>query len=701
MAEKMRMRFVLFSPSLFLFLLFLPLSLRLPALAMDNLITKPEFSAGGEIVAGFRAGDSGGGLQVIDPSSGNPDGWRIELGPGAGLPKLKKDGLGRLWAVWSVESDPRGLVVMGLIERSLDIRARLRTPIRSSLPWDFTFDSEEKAWLMWVEDSPIGQRVHALDAASGRSWIISSPAEEANSPRILCDSAGNIWAFWTKVTPDGEQVFASVFDGAGWSGEQPMTSGPAGPRITPRAAAGRDGTVWLVWSGYDGRDYEIFARLWDGRNWSAPAALTDNSGENDVFPSVDLAFGALPVVSWVRYSAGGRREYVRCRAQGGWLAELELPSPAGSSPFVPLAIRDDLAAVARSEGESLRVEPFFLSFAGRVTGRDDRLPGLRSGAPAGWLAALPGLIYNPALREHVYIAFGDSITSGVCDEDGIDQPTDYVPEKAYPPRLEVLLTQSYGEHEVVNEGVPGESTFQGLARFDALLAEHRARYVLILEGTNDIIWNDYSLDTTAFNLREMIRRSLEFGLLPAVATCIPKYGRNAFPVRLTNLNARIRLLAAERPVPLVDLNLDFAQYPAADGGPESLYCWGEDRTHPNEKGSQFMAEKWFERIRNFPFPAADVRARRAADEILFYRSEGNLLEWADSPKILDPARVQEYRVYRKKNADSPSAFRLLASVAGRYSYFDADIAPGTTYTYVLATVVPDNLEGPSTAPLNQ
>lgn len=674
-----------------LFLVFPPLEA-----AAGSSFTKPEINERGEIVIVRRTDESRLDLFVLDPADGRIETRELALGSVTGLPKLKKDSRGRLWAAWTEEDGSRRRFALGLVEQEIRPFVRIEISLHPSLPWDCGFDAADTAWLIWVEEEAGRQSVCAANTATGRTWTISSATEEANSLSIIGDAMGGLWAFWTAVTPDREQVFSSRFDGSSWSREQRMTPGSKTPNITPRAAAGSDGRIWLVWSGYDGRGYRILVSNWVGGKWTPARAVTSEPEAVDVFPSVDLAFGDLPVVSWVRYTTRGRSEGIRCGEPGGWHEEIELSSAPGRHPFVPLAVSGDRAFLVRPDSESFRGECAPLPFLTQKP-REQEMPPIFIEAPQ---ASLPDLIYNPALKENVYIAFGDSITYGICDEDGYDDPGDYIPDKAYPPRLTVLLSQNFGPHQVMNEGVPGESTLQGLARLDSRLVLHQARYILILEGTNDIIWSDYSLDTTAFNLREMLRRSLEYGLLPALATNIPKFGRNAFPVRLTNLNERIRLLAAERPVPLVDLNKDFSEYPEEDGGPESLYCWGEDRTHPNEKGYQFMAEKWFERIRNFPFPPGGFRGQRAYDEIFFYRAEGNLLEWEDNPKILDPEQIQEYRVYRKKSSDSPSAFRLLTTVAGQRFYFDADIDPDVVYTYVVSTVISGDLEGPCAPPFN-
>jgi lysophospholipase L1-like esterase len=661
--------------------------------------SKPEFNERGKLVVIASPGEGRFLLQIHDPSAATGQSRLFSLGPGASLPVLKKDAYGCLWAIWTQEDGRRFKLGLSRVAEDLEAPAFLDFPGQPFLPWDFCLDADGHGWLAWVEENRSRQDVRLRNLGTAQTWTIASGVREANALRLLTDAHRSLWIFWTAVTSGQEQVFCRRLEGTAWSPEIQLSTGLDIPNITPRMAADAYGHIWLVWAGYDGQDYEILARVWDGRAWTPTVAVTENSGANDVFPSVDLAFGGIPVISWIRYTKQGNRIMVRSGKPGQWSDESELTALAGEQPFVPLAFKDDLAGLAWPDRDSLRPEWFFLPGLVKLSGGISLPLSLPPFPRHRALAPRLGPIYNPDLDENIYIAFGDSITYGVCDEDRIGDPGDYIPDKAYPPRLEAMLTQSFGPHQVVNAGVPGESTFQGLARIDTLLAEHLARYILILEGTNDIIWNDYSLTTTSFNLEQIIRKSLDYGLLPALATNIERYGWYANRPRLHALNIKIRELAVECLIPLEDLYQDFIDYPEDDGGDTSLYCWGEDRTHPNEKGYQFMAEKWFQRIKDFPFPPAQAGVRRAVDDILFFRKEGNLLEWRDNPKINDPAQIQEFRIYRKKNSEAPSAFRLLAAVAGQYSYFDSDIQPNEIYTYTVSTVIPGGIEGPGTLPL--
>jgi acyl-CoA thioesterase-1 len=90
----------------------------------------------------------------------------------------------------------------------------------------------------------------------------------------------------------------------------------------------------------------------------------------------------------------------------------------------------------------------------------------------------------------VIVAFGDSLTAGT----GADAPGD-----AYPAVLGRLIGR-----EVINSGVPGETSAEGLRRLPAVLAEHRPKLVLLCLGGNDIVQH---LDSkqTAKNLTAMVQ----------------------------------------------------------------------------------------------------------------------------------------------------------------------------------------------------
>ncbi len=87
------------------------------------------------------------------------------------------------------------------------------------------------------------------------------------------------------------------------------------------------------------------------------------------------------------------------------------------------------------------------------------------------------------------VAFGDSLTHG----------TGTSMETAYPAVLSRLISRT-----VINAGVPGETTSEGLERLPEILEEHHPKLVLLCLGSNDMLKRQDNGQTES-NLRAMIQ----------------------------------------------------------------------------------------------------------------------------------------------------------------------------------------------------
>jgi acyl-CoA thioesterase I len=107
----------------------------------------------------------------------------------------------------------------------------------------------------------------------------------------------------------------------------------------------------------------------------------------------------------------------------------------------------------------------------------------------------------------VVLAFGDSLTFG----------TGASPAESYPAVLERAIRR-----KVVNAGVPGETSAQGLERLPAMLDEVKPRLLILCHGGNDFLRR---LDdaAAAANVRAMIRLAREKGV-DVVLLATPKPG---------------------------------------------------------------------------------------------------------------------------------------------------------------------------------
>jgi len=209
--------------------------------------------------------------------------------------------------------------------------------------------------------------------------------------------------------------------------------------------------------------------------------------------------------------------------------------------------------------------------------------------PAGTQAMLPLTLSIGRNRTNLYMAFGDSITSGIGSSS----------EEGYLPIVDDLITDHWGLAESANEGIPGTRSDQGAARISESLVRVRPAYTLILYGTND--WNRPECKDERFpcftidSLRNMIRfvrgnQSLPIvGTIPPVNPTFVDRGATERNDWVERMNELIRPMVAEEGAVLADVHAAFLE-----AGPlEELFV---DHVHPNDEGYEIIARSFFETI---------------------------------------------------------------------------------------------------------
>lgn len=158
----------------------------------------------------------------------------------------------------------------------------------------------------------------------------------------------------------------------------------------------------------------------------------------------------------------------------------------------------------------------------------------------------------------VILAFGDSLTSGVGARKNKDYPA--------------VLSEVTGL-QVINAGIAGETTNQGLQRLSQVLDQSSPDLVILIEGGNDIL-RGLNLEQAKANLRNMVmlirQRNIDL-----VFIGVPK--RSLF----LSVHPMYEELAAE-----LDLVFDGKLLAELQGTP----LLKSDIVHFNEKGYQRMAE---------------------------------------------------------------------------------------------------------------
>jgi acyl-CoA thioesterase I len=171
----------------------------------------------------------------------------------------------------------------------------------------------------------------------------------------------------------------------------------------------------------------------------------------------------------------------------------------------------------------------------------------------------------------VIVTFGDSLTAGV------------VPAN-YPDALQRLLDQNSYRYRIDNQGVSGDTTTDGLARIDNVIAAHPA-LVLLEFGGNDGL-RGIPVDATHKNLEEMIVK-LKAAQIPVVLlgiTLPPNYG----PEYVKPFTAMFSALAKKYKLTLMPFLLVHVY---RDGN-----LMRPDGIHPNGQGNDIVAKDVFDLI---------------------------------------------------------------------------------------------------------
>lgn len=158
----------------------------------------------------------------------------------------------------------------------------------------------------------------------------------------------------------------------------------------------------------------------------------------------------------------------------------------------------------------------------------------------------------------VVLAFGNSLTFG----------TGAKHTESYPAILERLIGR-----RVVNAGIPGEVTSEGLFRLPEVLERERPALLILCHGGNDLL-RGLDQRQTADNLRAMIRLSRERGVV-VVIIAVPSPGLALSPPPF------YREIAAQMKIPIEEKTLTMV---LSDGSLKSDYI------HPNAAGYRKLAE---------------------------------------------------------------------------------------------------------------
>lgn len=165
------------------------------------------------------------------------------------------------------------------------------------------------------------------------------------------------------------------------------------------------------------------------------------------------------------------------------------------------------------------------------------------------------------------LAFGDSLTAG----NGASNA------ESYPAQLSRL-----SQRTVINGGISGEESSEGLARLAGLLDEHSPGLLILCHGGNDFL-RKRPVSQLESNLREMIAMAQDRGI----------------PVLLLGVPAPGIFLSSEEVYEVVAGDTGVAFIPEVIADVLSKPAMKSDTVHPNAEGYSEIASVIFQELQKF------------------------------------------------------------------------------------------------------
>lgn len=495
--------------------------------------------------------------------------------------RAKKDKAGRIWLAWEEKKPEKSDIYVARLKNKRIVNQISLTTDRKGFNFsphiDFSFRNE--LWIAWVNYFQKKYTILVKNITTDQIWEINpSLTSSAHSPHIIIDGTENIWLFWVGQLRGRDEILYTNYDGERWRESLSLNQYSDVPHITPSISLDYNGLPHIVWSAYDGDDYELYYSYWDGIKWIQEKRITNNQNIADTYPSISLLLDTIPIVVWSRYTKGKREVCLSYKSGEEWSSEINISGDKNiTNPPKLVSLRDRIGVSWQVNKEIKTIlmhfnklqEFFFLK---------------KRNTSSPWILPI-NFFRILALDKDKYICFGDSITYGIIAYEA-------APELGYVPRLEKLIDENIRDSEAINRGIGGEKTAEALSRINSVINEDQSKTIFLMEGTNDVKDETISMDTAAFNLEQMVERCLSFEMTVFLASIIKKDLWEYYKERILGLNEKIESIASSLNIDFVD---QFEAFWINQDLPGGLYS---DATHPNEQGYQIMAETWYEALIN-------------------------------------------------------------------------------------------------------
>jgi hypothetical protein len=190
-------------------------------------------------------------------------------------------------------------------------------------------DLQDDQVLSFLDGDVIAQRTPTPQQVS---QLPQGPnPEEYDYPSLAVTRKGVVWVSWQGYQDRGDHVYARYSTpSGGWSEPFRLTE-QKGDIFRTEVGEDADGRIWVIWSERSREDWDLYARAFDGRNWSSRRKLTSGDHPNMFHRLVSGPAGALDLI-WIGYP-NGQSHVMWSKLRGAeWSKPIEVSGPSAWMP---------------------------------------------------------------------------------------------------------------------------------------------------------------------------------------------------------------------------------------------------------------------------------------------------------------------------------------------------------------------------------
>jgi hypothetical protein len=184
--------------------------------------------------------------------------------------------------------------------------------------------SQDTPHIIWTENDA-GRHSLKMRSKIGSQWSKSVvKIEESQNPIIgptaTMNARGDTWVAWTELSGMNGRLQYRIQRGGRWGAAAEVPTQTTSD-MAPSMIVDPQGIPWMVWSGTDETDDDIYFSRWIGSQWQKPERVNEDDGWPDILPSIELDSQNRVRVSWQGYNGDRYVQYAAYWNGQGWSRE--------------------------------------------------------------------------------------------------------------------------------------------------------------------------------------------------------------------------------------------------------------------------------------------------------------------------------------------------------------------------------------------